>query len=169
MSEEPLEINGWEVYAHPLFLDQVEKQIASVEKAKKKDAKGYRKKRAAKLLAAILKVAFEVIPEDPTRPVYRQGDTLGEDYKHWFRAKFLQQYRLFFRYHETDARKAVVLAWVNDESTLRAYGSASDAYAVFRRMLAKGNPPGSWDALLKEASQDAARARLKRARPSAAK
>lgn len=44
---------------------------------------------------------------------------------------------------------------MKDESTLRAYGSASDAYAVFRSMLAKGNPPGSWDALLKAASQDA--------------
>jgi len=169
VSEGPLEINGWEIYAHPLFLDQLEKLIAAVEKARKKDPKGYRKKRAAKLLSAVLKIAFEVIPEDPARPVYRQGDTLGEEHTHWFRAKFLQQYRLFFRYHEADARKVVVLAWVNDESTLRAYGSASDAYAVFRRMLAKGNPPSSWDALLKAARQDAARARLKRARTSVTK
>lgn len=168
MTEGPLEINGWEIYAHPLFLDQLERLIAAVEKARKKDPRGYRKKRAAKLLSAVLKIAFEVIPEDPTRPVYRQGDTLGEEHKHWFRAKFLQQYRLFFRYHETDARRVVVLAWVNDESTLRAYGSASDAYAVFRRMLAKGNPPDSWGALLKTASQEAAQARLKRARPSTA-
>lgn len=169
MSEEALKINGWEVYAHPLFLDQLEKLIAAVDRARKKDPKGYRKKRAAKLLSAVLKVAFEVIPEYPTRPAYRQGDTLGEEHTHWFRAKFLQQYRLFFRYHETDARNVVVLAWVNDESTLRAYGSGSDAYAMFRRMLAKGNPPSSWDALLKTASQEAAQARLKRARPSVAK
>jgi toxin YhaV len=164
VSEEPLEISGWEVYAHPLFLDQVERLIASVEKARKKDAERYRRKRAAKLLAAILKVAFEVVPGDPTRPVYRQGDTLGEDYKHWFRAKFLQQYRLFFRYHESGTRKIIVLAWVNDEGTLRAYDSGSDAYAVFRRMLGKGNPPDSWDALLAQASQDPTQARLRRVR-----
>ena len=169
MSEEPLEINGWEIYAHPLFLDQFEKLIIALERAKKKDPKGYRKKRAAKLLAAVLKIAFEVIPEDPTRPAFRQGDTLGEEYTHWCRAKFLQQYRLFFRYREIGARKVIVLAWVNDEGTLRAYGSASDAYAVFRRMLGNGNPPNSWDALVEAASQDAAQACLKRARPSAAK
>ena len=34
-----------------------------------------------------------------------------------------------------------MLAWVNDENTLRAYGKANDAYAVFRKMLKKaGNP-----------------------------
>ena len=169
MSEEPLEINGWEVYAHPLFLDELDKLIAAVEKLKRKDPKSYRKKRAAKLLAAVLKVAFEVIPEDPTRPIYRQGGTLGEEYTHWFRAKFLQQYRLFFRFRETKDRRVIVLAWVNDQSTLRAYGSGSDAYAVFRRMLGRGNPPDSWDALLKVASQGAAQARLKRVRPPAAR
>jgi toxin YhaV len=31
---------------------------------------------------------------------------------------------------------------------LRAYGSKSDAYAVFARMLASGQPPDSWDKLM---------------------
>ncbi|MCI0600812.1 MAG: type II toxin-antitoxin system YhaV family toxin, partial [Beijerinckiaceae bacterium] len=91
MSEAPLEINGWAIYAHPLFLDQIEALAAEVEKARQRDPAGYKEKRAAKLLAAILKVALEDIPSDPARAVYRQGDTLGDDYKHWFRAKFLQQ------------------------------------------------------------------------------
>ena len=43
--------------------------------------------------------------------------------KHWFRAKFFQQYRLFFRYHA--GSKVVVFAWVNDENTLRSSGSKS--------------------------------------------
>jgi toxin YhaV len=60
-------------YAHPLLLDQLEVIIGSVENARKKDPKGYKKKRAAKLLAAVLKVAFEDIPSDPTRDIYRQG------------------------------------------------------------------------------------------------
>ena len=101
MSDDTLEINGWTVYAHPLFLDQLNAIIGSVENARKKDPKGYKKKRAAKLLAAVLKVAFEDIPSDPTRDIYRQGGTLGEEYKHWFRAKFLQRFRLFFRYRLT--------------------------------------------------------------------
>ena len=42
----------------------------------------------------------------------------------------------------------IAIAWVNDAETLRTYGSTSDAYAVFSDMLARGNPPDSWDALI---------------------
>ena len=162
MSEEIVEINGWTIYAHPLFLDQLEAMIEAVEKARKKDPKKYKKKRAAKLLAAVLKVAFENIPSDPTRDVYRQGSTLGDDYKHWFRAKFLQQFRLVFRYHQSEDAKVIVLAWVNDDATLRAYGSATDAYAVFRKMLDRGNPPDTWNELMAAASSDVSKRRLSR-------
>jgi toxin YhaV len=71
-----------------------------------------------------------------TRPEYRQCATLGDDHKHWLRAKFFQQYRLFFRYHA--ASKLIVFAWVNDEDCKRAYGSSDDAYRVFRKMLEGG-------------------------------
>lgn len=164
MIEPAVEINGWSVYAHPLFLDQFDVLVTQVEKAKKNDPTGYKKKRSAKLLAAVLKVAFEDIPSDPTREVYRLGDTLGDEHKHWFRAKFLQQFRLFFRYRRSATTKTIILAWVNDEGTLRAYGSATDAYAAFRKMLTQGNPPDDWDALLAMARTDAANRRLKRVR-----
>jgi len=167
VSDDTLEINGWTIYAHPLFLDQLEMMIQAVEKARKKDPKGYKKKRAAKLLAAALKVAFEDIPSDPTRDIYRQGATLGEEYRHWFRAKFLQQFRLFFRYRQSEGAKVIVLAWVNDASTLRAYESANDAYAVFRRMLKRGNPPDTWRELVTAASADSATRRLSRSAPKA--
>ena len=162
MNGDILEINGWTIYAHPLFLDQLEAMIEAVEKARKKDAKGYKKKRAAKLLAAVLKVAFEDIPSDPTRDAYRQGATLGDEYKHWFRAKFLQQFRLFFRYQQSADTKIIVLAWVNDDSTLRAYESANDAYAVFRKMLNRGNPPDDWTKLAELARAPEARRRLRK-------
>lgn len=83
----------------------------------------------------MLKVAFEDIPADPTRDAYRQGDTLGGGYKHWFRVKFLQQFRLFFRYQRSSDGGTIILAWVNDDNMLRAYESDTDAYAVFRKML----------------------------------
>ena len=135
----PLVINGWTIFAHPLFLDQVESLIQQVEALKKKDAVGYVKKNASKRLAAIAKLAFEDIPQDPGRAEYRQGNTLGEEHKHWFRAKFFQQYRMFFRYHASS--KVIVYAWVNDEDTKRAYESSDDAYRVFRKMLERGHPP----------------------------
>ena len=94
-------------------------------------------------------MAFDVIPQDPTNNNYRQGATLGDDYKHWFRAKFFQQYRLFFRYHQES--KIIVFAWVNDENSKRAYNSNTDAYQFFKKMLESGHPPDDWNELLKEA------------------
>ena len=151
----PLVINGWTVFAHPLFLVQLDALIQQVEALKQKDPTGFTKKNASKRLAAIAKLAFDVIPQDPTRPEYRQGNTLGEDYKHWFRAKFFQQYRLFFRYHAQ--AKVIVFAWVNDEDTKRAYESGDDAYRVFRKMLESGHPPDDWNQLLTEARAEVER------------
>ncbi len=104
----PLLIHGWTVFAHPLFLAQLEALAQEVEVLKQKDPVGYVKKNASKRLAATTKLAFDVIAQDPARPECRQGNTLGDDYKHWFRAKFFQQYRLFFRYHAPS--KVIVLA-----------------------------------------------------------
>lgn len=159
MRTPPFLINGWDVYCHALFVDQVEALVATVETARAKDAVGFRKKRAAKVLAAVIKTAFEVIPLDPAHESFRQGDTLGARHRHWRRAKFLQQYRLFYRYRVDGDRKVIVLAWVNDERTLRAYESGSDAYLVFNRMLDRGHPPDDWDMLLREAQQDKVRER----------
>ncbi len=145
----PIVVHGWTIYAHPLFLAQVERLIAQVDALRSADPEGYTKKNATKRLAAIASLAFDMIPSDPTRFEYRQGGTLGDEYKHWFRAKFFQQYRLFFRF---DTRsKTLILAWVNDEDTKRAYESDDDAYRTFRKMLDRGHPPDSWDALMREA------------------
>jgi toxin YhaV len=150
---DPLVIHGWTVFAHPLFLAQLDALARQVEALRHKDPVGYTSKNATKRLAAINRLAFDVIPQDPARPEYRQGNTLSEDHKHWFRAKFFQQYRLFFRYHAPS--KVIVLAWVNDEDTKRAYESSDDAYRVFRKMLESGHPPGDWDLLLAEANAEA--------------
>jgi toxin YhaV len=155
-----MRIGEWHVYAHPLFLEQCERLIAAAqrERAKAPHIPGPN----AKLLAALRKLVFEVIPSDPTRPEYRQGDTLGTARKHWFRAKFGGgRFRLFFRF-DTRA-KIIIVAWVNDSETKRTYGAKSDAYAVFRRMLEGGNPPDDWVALLAAASDPLATSRLKEA------
>jgi toxin YhaV len=151
----PLVIHGWTVFAHPLFLAQVEALAQQVEALKQKDPVGYLKKNASKRLAAIAKLAFDIIPQDPARPDYRQGSTLGDHHKHWFRAKFFQQYRLFFRYHAPS--KVIVFAWVNDEDTRRAFESGDDAYRVFHRMLESGHPPDDWYELLAEARAEGQR------------
>src|SRR3546814_19868396 len=92
-----------------------------------------------------------VVPSDPSRDEYRQGNTLGAAYRHWRRAKIGRRFRLFFRYDSK--ANVIVFAWVNDEQTLRSAGSKSDPYAVFEKMLGRDNPPDDWNAL-KAASRE---------------
>jgi toxin YhaV len=158
--EQPLVINGWQIFAHPFFLQQFEDLLEQVENLRKKNPENYKKKNATKRLAAIAKLAFDVIPQDPTRSDYRQGSTLGDEYKHWFRAKFFQQYRLFFRYHQEN--KIIVLVWVNDENSKRAYGSKTDAYLIFKKMLESGYPPNNWESLLQNLKGEAQTERLEK-------
>jgi toxin YhaV len=120
-----------------------------VEAERAKSPSRYKSGANAKVLANIVELALKRIPQDPTLPRYRQGDTLGKNYKHWFREKFSNgRFRLLFRYDL--ASKIIVYAWVNDSKTLRSYGAASDAYAVFSSMLSRGNPPDNWNELLKQ-------------------
>lgn len=140
-------MNGWTILAHPLFLDQLENLVDAVER-ERESRPGERADSAnAKVLKAISDLAFDEIPTNPLSSEYRQGRTLGGEYKNWSRAKFgAGRFRLFFRFR-TDA-KIIVFAWVNDQDTLRERGAKSDAYATFRRMLEAGNPPDDWATLL---------------------
>lgn len=143
-------INGWTIYAHPLFLDQLEVLIVEVEALRTKDLQGYVSKNSSKRLAAITRLMLKDIPQDPSRKEYQQGSTLGAAHRHWRRAKFFQQYRLFFRFHTRS--RLIVLGWVNDTDTKRAYGSKTE--------LASGHPPDDWEELMKEAAQVAERLQL---------
>jgi toxin YhaV len=132
-----------------------------VEAERTKNPLRYKSGANAKVLANIVELALRRIPQDPTLPRYRQGDTLGKNYKHWFREKFSNgRFRLFFRYDL--ASKIIVYAWVNDSKTLRAYSSATDAYAVFPSMLSRGNPPDGWNELLKQCADPDALQRIEK-------
>jgi len=140
--------NGWTLYEHPAFARQRDTLLRTVEALRARDADGWRGSDDAKLLAAIVRLTLEIIPADPGAPQFRQGGTLGKARKHWFRAKFGNgRYRLFYQF--SSKAKVIIYAWVNDESTLRTYGARRDAYAVFKAMLEKGNPPDSWPELAK--------------------
>jgi toxin YhaV len=141
-----MEVNDWTLYFHPLFQHQLEKLTAQVEALQAKDPAGYKEQPATKLLATINRYIREIIPRDPNAAEFRQGNTLGADNRHWFRAKFHERYRLFYRFSSKE--KVIVYAWVNDEGTLRKAGSKTDPYAVFRAMLDSGNPPSTMAELL---------------------
>jgi toxin YhaV len=147
-NQQPLIINGWKIYLHSLFLNQLEKLTIKVNKLQEKYPDSYQEKKPTKLLIAINKLVFDIIPQDPNQKEYRQGNTLGKEYRHWFRAKFFQQYRLFFRFHQES--NVIVYVWVNDDQSKRAYGSDTDAYKIFKKMLNSGNPPDDWQTLMSQ-------------------
>lgn len=149
-SDDVLRVNGWALYAHPCFTQQFNELFQRVEKLREKHPTTYQQKAVTKRLRAVLELTMDRIPQNPAHPNYRQGKTLDASRKHWFRAKFFQQYRLFFRFDSQ--AKVIVYAWVNDAKTKRAYDSKTDAYRVFSKMLDRGHPPDNWDELLKEAA-----------------
>lgn len=141
---------GWTILAHPLFLAQIEKLVAAAhaEQSGLSTEVGPN----AKLLGHLLDLAFDKIPRDPANPAFRHGGTLGENRKNWFRAKTGNgRYRLFYRFQSS--ARIIVYAWVNDEYSLRTYGSKTDAYATFAKMLDAGSPPNDWDSLVAAASK----------------
>ena len=46
--EVPLQIHGWRLYAHPLFLDQLNALINEVESLRRRDPQDYRSRNASK-------------------------------------------------------------------------------------------------------------------------
>jgi len=141
-----MERHGWLLLFHDCIVAQLQKLHAAVERAQKNDPAGYESNANVKLFKALTQLILEVVPSDPARDEYRQGNTLGPGHRHWRRAKIGRRFRLFFRYDSKS--KTIVFAWVNNEKSLRSSGSKSDPYAVFEKMLKQGNPPDDWKSLV---------------------
>ena len=144
-------VNGWRIFIHPLLDEQLDALNVKVHRAFMKSGATSKVPRARKILERIFCLMQSEIPQSPNNPIYRLGSSLGDLEKVWFRAKMFGQYRLFFRFDS--AAKIIVYVWVNDEESLRAYGSKTDAYALFKRMLHSGYPPGSFEELLQQSRE----------------
>lgn len=154
-----LQRHGWTLFAHPLFLAQLDKWTAAAARARRADPKGWQGNANVRLLAALRELLLNRVPRDPLAAEFRQGNKLGPAHRHWFRAKFGgNRFRLFFR--ADSASRIIVYARVNDRDTLRKAGATTDPYTVFSRMLAHDNPPGDLATLLAEASSPEATSNL---------
>ncbi len=140
-----MQANGWTLLFHACLIGQLRKLSDATSAARARDPEKYRSNANVRVLAALSKLILKTVPEDPGQSQYRQGNTLGPDYRHWRRVKFGGRFRLFFRYHKTAS--VIVFAWVNDERTLRARGGRNDPYTVFRKMLDRNDPPDDWETL----------------------
>jgi toxin YhaV len=138
--------HGWNLLFHECLIEQLCKLETAAARARAQDPAGFEFNANVKLFSALSRLLLETVPTDPNRDEYRQGNTLGADFRHWRRAKIGRRFRLFFRFDSKT--RIIIFAWVNDERTLRASGSQSDPYVVFRKMLQGGHPPDDWAALL---------------------
>ena len=140
--------HGWHLLFHDGLIEQLQKLQSAAQKAKAQDPQGFESNANAnvKLFNALAQLMLETVPSDPSRDEYRQGNTMGPAFRHWRRAKLGRRFRLFFRFDSKT--RIIIFAWVNDENTLRSSGSKTDPYAVFQKMLQRGNPPDDWAALV---------------------
>jgi len=90
-------------------------------------------------MASRVDLILDEIPRDPTAAEFKLGNILGPAHRHWRRAKFSDAFGCFFRF--SSAHKAIIYAWVNDETSLRKAGSQTDPYVVFNKRLKVGDPP----------------------------
>jgi toxin YhaV len=74
-----VEINGWKIYAHPVFIEQFEALVLEVERLRAADPDRYREKKKTKLLAAIRKPSRSYTTR-PTRCFYW---AIPGTYRHW--------------------------------------------------------------------------------------
>jgi len=140
--------NGWSLYAHPAFGDAFKSLSDAVEDLKKKQPESYEGHPKAKLIKRILELILDEIRRDPNAVAYQLGNALGPAHRHWRRAKFLGRFRLFYRF--SSVHRAIIYAWVNDETTLRKAGARTDPYAIFNKRLCDGDPPDDWDDLFRK-------------------
>lgn len=137
---------GWHVLFHQCLIEQLQKLHIAAQRAQIQDPQNYATNANVKLFKAVSQLLLETIPGAPNREEYRQGNTMGESFRHWRRAKIGRRFRLFFRFDSKT--KIIIYAWINDENTLRAAGSKSAPYIVFQKMLQRGHPPDDWATLL---------------------
>ena len=138
--------HGWNLLFHEGLIEQLQKLQTAAQKAQTQDPQGFESNANVKLFNALAQLMLETVPSDPSRDEYRQGNTMGPAFRHWRRAKLGRRFRLFFRFDSKT--RIIIFAWVNDENTLRSSGSKTDPYAVFQKMLQRGNPPDDWAALV---------------------
>ena len=148
------EINGWQLYMHPVFHQLWDELKNTVIKLKEKDPEGYKRHFKTKLLASLHQAVTMRVPNNPAHKEFVLGNTLGTAHRAWRRVKngLPQRYRLFFRFASRPL-KIIVYVWFNGDDTLRKAGAKKDVYEVFKRVLRGGDVPASMDELLNSSEE----------------
>lgn len=147
-------VRDWRLYAFAPFAERLAVLKNEVERLRARNPETYRRHPTAVLLASVYKAITEAVPSDPDHPDFRVGHTLGPSNAHWRRVKrgLPARYRLFYRF-ATRPGPMIIYVWLNDETTLRKAGARTDVYAIFQRMLARGEVPTDLDDLKRRSAE----------------
>jgi len=134
--EQPSLINGWQVLALPRFSERYAALRREAQRLKDQvSPQEYVRHPAVKLAGAVHRLITQIVPDNPNAPDFRLRGELST----FRRAKghgLPQRYRLFWIFSERN--KTIIFLYLNDEETLRKEGAGSDPYAVFARLVARG-------------------------------
>ena len=139
--------NGWEILFHPkffgvqyqdLFVDLWSVVDHRVTQLKQRLPEAEFKTHITVKLFTAITIGIETkIPVDP----FASHFALTGPLKRYGRMKKMglsDRYRLFFRVFDTPERKAIVILWLGFP---RKEGSKNDCYAVFTKMVMRGDFP----------------------------
>ena len=143
----------WNKLWHPYFENRYLKILERVEDLSIKHPNSFYNHPDYKFFESVTDCLENRIFINPANREFQLGNTLGKNNKSWRRAKngLPNRYRLFFKFSSTN--NEITLAWLNDEKSIRRAGSKNDVYEVFKKLLASGNIPNTYNDLVKESSK----------------
>jgi toxin YhaV len=143
-----LKINGWEIFFLKIFYLQYSQLVKDVNKISQKHPNTYKSHPKTKLLASIQNSIKNDVPADPLHKKFMLSKSLENKYKEWRRVKqgLPPRYRMFFRFYS--ATKEIIFAWINSEGCIRKSGDKYDVYAIFKKMLDRGEIPKDYEQLI---------------------
>lgn len=136
----------WTLYWHHCFKTTFLNLLVRVHQQMKEDPDDFDQHPSYKFYQSIKSTIGDRILPNPNGSEFRLGKTLrAKNMTHWRRAKhgLPNRYRLFFQFNSVE--KGILLAWINDDNTLRKTGSKTDVYTVFKYMVNKGDIPNFYN------------------------
>jgi len=134
-----------------LFARQYAELKAEVKRLKQElDPLAFAQHPRGKLLAAVMEGIKERIAADPSASRFALSGPL----RRYGRLKGLglpDRYRLFFRPFEAENRRLLLILWFGFP---RKEGDRQDCYAVFSRLVQRGELPEDWESLERALSAD---------------
>ncbi len=129
-------VNGWRIYFHPLFAERFRGLRAEAEHLKNSlPTDQYRAHPRVRLLASIVRLVREIVPDNPNASDFQLWDDLAK----FRRAKdrgLPARCRLFWVF--SSLAKTIIFLYLNDETPLRQAGSKSDPYEIVKKIVRQG-------------------------------